>query len=155
MLTAARKLGLSLAEYRARIARGLKHCLLCREWHPRGEFGTDLSRYDGLTSSCRGARNARQRQDYAPRPRPPKGRFYAQPREQDRTQARHRVNYYITAGLLSVPNDLPCTDCGHEYDGVRRHEYDHYLGYAAEHHLDVQVVCSRCHHARTESRKRS
>lgn len=42
------------------------------------------------------------------------------------------------------PNSLPCVDCGHLGDD-RRHEYDHHLGYEAEHHYDVQPVCSKCH----------
>ena len=45
-------------------------------------------------------------------------------------------------------------DCGHEYgSGERRHEYDHHLGYAAEHHEDVEAVCSKCHHAREDMRR--
>ena len=33
---------------------------------------------------------------------------------------------------------------GHKGEG-RRHEYHHHLGYAAEHHYDVIVLCSICH----------
>jgi hypothetical protein len=41
---------------------------------------------------------------------------------------------------------LTCIDCGHIWNpGERRHEYDHYLGYDAEHHEHVEPVCSRCH----------
>jgi hypothetical protein len=48
---------------------------------------------------------------------------------------------------------LPCTDCGHEWQpGERRHEYDHHLGYAPEHHEHVQVVCTVCHHERERAR---
>ena len=32
--------------------------------------------------------------------------------------------------------------------GDRRHEYDHHLGYASEHHEHVEPVCSACHHER-------
>jgi hypothetical protein len=49
------------------------------------------------------------------------------------------------------PNDIPCVDCGH-IGSDRRHEYDHHLGYAADHHGDVEAVCSRCHHARERRR---
>ena len=49
------------------------------------------------------------------------------------------------------PGGVPCTDCGHLGDDLR-HEYDHYLGYAAEHHEDVQAVCSQCHHDRSDRR---
>jgi hypothetical protein len=52
-------------------------------------------------------------------------------------------------GRRPHPNDLPCTDCSHVWaPGERRHEYDHHLGYAAEHHLDVEPVCTTCHAAR-------
>jgi hypothetical protein len=36
--------------------------------------------------------------------------------------------------------------------GERRHEYDHHLGYAAEHHGDVEAVCTVCHRARVDAR---
>lgn len=56
------------------------------------------------------------------------------------------------AGRTGVSiDDLACTDCGHRGDD-RRHEYDHYLGYAAEHHEDVESVCSPCHHRREKNR---
>lgn len=32
-------------------------------------------------------------------------------------------------------------------------EYDHHLGYAAEHHEDVEAVCTTCHHAREVERR--
>ena len=75
------------------------------------------------------------------------------PRDGDKVQARQRVNVDVRTGRRPHPNDLPCTDCGHIYAlGERRHEYDHYLGYAAEHHLDVQAVCSLCHAKRDSAR---
>lgn len=52
------------------------------------------------------------------------------------------------------PNTLPCKDCGHEWrEGERRHEYDHYLGYGAEHHYIVESVCTLCHAKRDSARK--
>lgn len=70
-------------------------------------------------------------------------------RDGDKVQARQRVNDEVKAGRRSHPNALPCTDCGHVWKkGERRHEYDHHLGYAAAHHLDVESVCSTCQHAR-------
>lgn len=74
-------------------------------------------------------------------------------RDGDRLQARHRVNVLVRTGHLPRPNALPCADCGHIWaDGERRHEYDHHRGYAAQHHLDVEAVCSTCHHRREEQR---
>lgn len=49
---AAKRLGLTLAEYDARIAAGLKWCGKCREWQPTGDFGIDRTRGDGLASHC-------------------------------------------------------------------------------------------------------
>lgn len=57
---AAARLGLTEADYRARIDAGLKWCRTCREWHPCDAFGADRSRGDGLASRCRASfkRNA-------------------------------------------------------------------------------------------------
>ena len=61
-------------------------------------------------------------------------------------QARQRVNNEVKAGRRPHPSTIPCSDCGHVWeDGERRHEYDHYLGYAAENHRDVEPVCTTCH----------
>lgn len=68
------------------------------------------------------------------------------PRDGDRRQARQRINVEVKSGRRPHPNTLPCVDCGHVWsEGERRHEYDHYLGYAAEHHFHVEVVCTKCH----------
>jgi hypothetical protein len=75
------------------------------------------------------------------------------PRDGDKRQARQRINVEVRTGKRPHPNTLPCTDCGHVWsEGERRHEYDHHLGYAAEHHYDVQPVCTTCHAARDNHR---
>ena len=61
-------------------------------------------------------------------------------RNPERHQARQTVTRAVTRGKLPRPDKLVCTDCGE-----RAGEYDHYLGYAAEHRLDVQPVCIKCH----------
>ena len=82
-----------------------------------------------------------------PAPRPP--------RDGDKKQARQRINVEVRTGRRPHPNTLPCVDCGHVWEpGGRRHEYDHHLGYAAEHHGDVQSVCTPCHAKRDSLRKR-
>ena len=53
---AARRIGVSLAEYNARTSAGQKWCGSCRRWHPRKAFGVDRSRSDGLTTRCLGSR---------------------------------------------------------------------------------------------------
>lgn len=64
-----------------------------------------------------------------------------------------RIAREIRRGALPRPNTVPCVDCGHVWAaGNSRHEYDHYLGYAAEHHEAVEVVCKVCHRRRTDER---
>lgn len=78
------------------------------------------------------------------------------PRDGDKNQARQRINVEVRTGRRSHPNSLPCFDCGHVWEkGERRHEYDHYLGYAAAHHYDVQPVCTRCHVKRDSIKARA
>lgn len=145
---AAARLGISLEEYKTREAHE-KWCTPCKAWHPRSAFNRDGSRSDGLSTSCRVAQNERGRSKYNPKARPKKGRNFVPARDGDKHQARRRINYFVEAGILPHPNRLPCHDCGHRWvKGGKRHEYDHYLGYAAVHHEDVQVVCSACHHKR-------
>ncbi len=77
------------------------------------------------------------------------------PRDGDKVQARQRINVEVRTGRRPHPNTLPCTDCGHVHDtGERIHHYDHHKGYAAEHHLDVEPVCTKCHAIRDSKRKR-
>jgi hypothetical protein len=153
---AAKRLGLTIEEYNARIAAGEKWCTGCKEWQPQSDFQIDRSRYDGRAASCGKNRKQRYRATYQPRPRPERGRRYVEARDGDRLQARGRVNYLVTAGLLPDPNDVACTDCGHVWRPDQlRHEYDHHLGYAAVHHESVEAVCVTCHHAREVERRRS
>lgn len=148
---AAKKAGVTVAEYRRKKAKGLKWCTKCKTWHPESSFGRDSSRYDRLSAKCRESSRAVGRAAYQPKPRPAKGRSFVPARDGDKLQARRRVNHFVEVGLLPNPNDLPCLDCGHR-DSDRRHEYDHYLGYAAEHHEAVQAVCTTCHHRREGER---
>lgn len=84
---------------------------------------------------------------YGPDPKPA--------RDGDRKQARQRINVEVRTGRRSHPNNLPCADCGRLWsEGGPRHEYDHYLGYAAEHHLHVEAVCVPCHAKRDSAKAR-
>ena len=68
------------------------------------------------------------------------------PRDGDQKQARRRINVEVRTGRRPHPNTFPCALCGHVWTlGERRHEYDHYLGYAAEYHYTVRPVCTKCH----------
>lgn len=76
-------------------------------------------------------------------------------RDGDQAQANERISTMVKLGQIPKASVLPCVDCGHVYDGIGRgHEYDHYLGYAAEHHEDVEAVCSPCHRRRERERGR-
>ena len=154
--TAAARLGISLDGYDRHLHDGEKWCGGCREWHHRGQFPIDRSRGDGLHPHCREARRATYRATYQLSDEPqPRGRRYVEPRDGDYRQARRRVNYLVQLGLLPPANSVPCVDCAHEWvTGERRHEYDHHLGYGADHHEDVEAVCTTCHHTR-ETRRRA
>ncbi len=148
--SAARRLGLSLPAYEALLQKGQKWCSRCREWHARSAFLVDASRYDGLAASCRSARKTHYRASYVRKGRKPRlCSEHVAGRDNDKKQARRRVNAEVEAGLRPHPNTIPCTDCGHVWrPGERRHEYDHYLGYDARYHRKVQAVCTRCHRRR-------
>lgn len=150
---AASKTGLSFDDYLARVDAGEKWCTACDAWHSRASFVADRSRWDGLSARCAAAASQSAKAKYVPRPIP-RGRFFVPARDGDRKQARARVNHRIRMGMLPNPNALPCFDCGHtsEASQRRRHEYDHHLGYAAEHHFDVQPVCTKCHAKRSIER---
>lgn len=76
------------------------------------------------------------------------------PRDGDKIQARQRINVQVRRGERPHPDTLPRTDCGHvrKDHTDRRHQYDHFLGYAPEHHYDVQPVCVPCHGKRALAR---
>ena len=57
----ARRRGLSLEDYLARIDAGEKWCTGCKEWHLRSAFTLDNSRRDGLTPTCVSFRKRRYR----------------------------------------------------------------------------------------------
>ena len=153
--TAAKKIGVTVVEYKRWLASGRKWCGNCRAWQLQNAFGKDISRWDGMAAVCLESKRDKQRAAYTPKPRQfVKGRSFVPARDGDKKQARGRVNYFVECGLLPRPNSLPCVDCGHIYGErpSRRHEYDHFLGYAAEHHEHVQPVCSRCHRTRAIER---
>jgi hypothetical protein len=117
-------------------------------WHSISAFGRDANRYDGLTALCAEQRNSRSRSRYVPVPLDKRKRMGSPPfapRDGDKVQARQRINVLVRTGRKPHPNSIPCTDCGHKWKrGERRHVYDHYLGYAAAHHYNVQSVCMLC-----------
>jgi hypothetical protein len=154
---AARRQGLTEDAYRAHVAAGEKWCGGCKKWHPRSAFGSDRSRNDGLAARCLASKAEQSRAKYQPKPSVSRvGRRYVSARDGDKKQARARVNHRVDIGLIPDPNNLPRTDCGHAQGTSEcRHEYDHHLGYAAEHQESVEAVCSPCHHRREIARRQS
>lgn len=147
--TAARRVGLTVDEYRDRIERGQKFCTDCKAWHPLGAFGRDSSRSDGLASRCRESKQARQRAAYLP-VIVPVGRRYAAARNGDARQARRRLTHLIEIGQLPHPSKLACVGCGH-VGADRQHVYRHPMGFAPEHHETVETMCSHCDPSRRRS----
>jgi hypothetical protein len=153
---AAKRTGTDLETYLSLINSGKRWCTGCKAWHPSSAFGIDRTIPDGLARTCLAFRRIRERSRYAPKPAEDRryGPLPMSPRDGDAIQARQRVNVEVRTGRRPHPNTLPCVDCGHIWRiGERRHEYDHYLGYAAAHHYDVESVCTTCHHAREEQRR--
>ena len=148
---AAARTGCTVADYAANLAAGLLWCTLDQAWEPAEDFAVDRSRARGRAASCRRSVSARARARYQTKPRPAPGRRFVSARSGDKLQARRRVNHLVDVGLLADPDDVACSDCGH-LGPDRRHEYDHHLGYDAEHHEHVEPVCSPCHHQREANR---
>jgi hypothetical protein len=151
LVAAARRIGEAPADYAQRIVHDEKWCTGCRAWHPIDAFGQDASRPDGRAVICPSARGRHYRKTYIRRGQPRRG-WLVPARDGDKLQARRRINYLVESGQRPHPNDLPCIDCSH-IGQDRRHEYDHFEGYSAEHQLDVEPVCSRCHAAREKRRR--
>lgn len=154
---AAKKVGITRAEWLRRVDIGLKWCYRCKAWHPRSDFGLDRKRVDGMASACRTGRSAFDRQLYQRKPIEEyrhKGPEQSAARAGDKEQARQKINLEVRSGRLPHPHTLPCVDCGHVWKphSKRRHEYDHHRGYGAEDHLSVEVVCRACHFLREGNR---
>lgn len=148
---AAAAIGLTEDEYNRRREAGEKWCFRCTAWHLAAAFGKDASRDDGLSASCLASRRVVVRKDMRGIAR--RVGWLKRFRDGDKLQARARVNYLIAKGRIPEPNSVPCKDCGHAWsEGSRRHEYDHHMGYASAHQLDVEAVCSTCHRRRTAER---
>lgn len=136
-----------------------KWCAQCKTRHPVEAFGKDRTRGDGLAVYCLSSRRTGRPYGWHGRPanNPLTGRpgpAPQSPRDGDKAQARQRINVEVRTGRRSHPNTLPCADCGHVHaEGERRHEYDHHLGYAPEHHYSVESVCTTCHSARCWKRQ--
>lgn len=100
----------AILDNRKTVTRRTRNLAEINEHPDQWEF---TKRYDGLNARCRESKNDRTRNIYQPKPRPIPGRSFVPARSGDAKQARHRINYFVEAGLLPGPNLLPCHDCGH------------------------------------------
>lgn len=142
---AAKKVGMSLEEYKDKIKSGYLWCTGCKCWHYKNEFNNDKSRSSGKAQSCRDYLKFEYKKKYVPKPRvSKKGCRFVNPRDGDKKQARRRVNHLVEIGILPHPNILKCSNCNNEKKS-KRNEYHHHNGYGAEHQEDVIVLCSACH----------
>ena len=151
----AKKLGISVEEYIQFVESGLKNCFRCKQWLSKDMFQTDKSRFDGKNASCTQCRNAYCRSKHKSIPkelRKPMGLPPSPCRDGDKIQARAKINRLIQSEKLANPNSLPCVDCNH-LGSDKRHEYDHYKGYAGINHLEVECVCTSCHAKREKQRR--
>jgi len=151
---AAKRIGMSQRDYDSKRAAGFKWCYRGKHWILTGEFGSDVTRADGLATICCECRAYQHKARYVPRPSQPRpqGRRYVAARDGDKIQARGRVNHLVRVKVIPDPDDLPCVDCGDGAGGATRHSYDHHLGYAADHHESIEPVCYKCHDARSRRR---
>jgi hypothetical protein len=151
---AAGKLGISVEKYIQNVQSGLKWCSACRSWLQSDCFGKDKSSFDGKNSRCKICQRALYQKRYKPIPieqRKPRGFTTKPSRDGDKNQARAKVNYAVTCNKLPHARNVPCFDCGH-IGSDRLHEYDHYKGYDAINHLEVECVCVPCHVKRGRDR---
>lgn len=123
---AAGKLGLSLEEYQAQLASGLKWCSKGKHWASETTFHKDTSRGSGLKTSCQSC-IYQTVSSTTPTVKSLKAK------------AAKAVSNAIKEGTLPVVTTLLC-ECG----ATARH-YHHDNGYEVEHQLDVEPLCIPCH----------
>lgn len=140
----ATKVGCTLLRYQRLTGAGLKHCRVCRAWKNSEDFNVDASRHDGRAALCRGCQSETAKARYVTHPAIRFGPLPHPPRDGDKKQARATVALAVKNRILANPAVVPCVGCG-DFQSSRRHEYHHHRGYGARHHLDVIVLCSKCH----------
>jgi hypothetical protein len=155
---AAKKLGISFDQYQRNIDSSLKWCYACKKWLHIDSFCKNKRAYDGKNNCCRDCRRSLEKERYGrysrvpKEERKPRGSLPKPSRDGDKKQARAKVNYAVERQRMPRANTVPCFDCGH-IGSDKKHEYDHYKGYDAVNHLEVQCVCVPCHLKREKLRQ--
>jgi len=137
---AAGKVGLTVDDYLSRVANGQKWCSNGRHWVSRSDFYSNRVKTDGLSPMCTPCRIAYRKLSK----KQTSARRWKAPVDGAKMQANHRVTYLVSVGILPKPSVIPCSKCGHMGQD-RKHEYHHFMGYAAEHHEVVECLCTKCH----------
>lgn len=141
-----------------------KCCSKCGQTKPRTEFSPHKLAKDGLNSRCRACRKEDLRERYRRNPDQARLRvreYRSQNLERNRESnragyhgcialSRLKVRAYAAVRRALARGDLVkphrCEACGKlEFEVVGGFEAHHYLGYAPEHHLDIQWLCVPCH----------
>jgi hypothetical protein len=148
--SAAKRLGIPIEDYLEKINLNLKWCSVCQSWQNIHNFNQNRSAHDDKDKICRECRRSFDKARYKPVEQRKPGRSKPS-RDGDKRQARNKVNYAVACRKIPAAKTLSCFDCGH-IGGDRKHEYDHYKGYAGVNHLDVQCVCVPCHVKREKQR---
>lgn len=128
LAAAARRVGLTVAEYEEQRARGLKRCIRCRTWLPLDAFGVEIARGDGLTAACRDCRHV-----------PVRRTRIALPGSESPGHAYTVLRDAIQHGILPPATTQTCA-CGRQ-----ARNYHHANGYENGHEVDVVPMCVSCH----------
>ena len=144
-----------------------KHCPKCNTWKPRSEFYKNRTTYDGLQGKCKQCQKKYQgspefreilkncyvktqgffqkRYNQSERGRDVQNKLQKKYKSEhpEHYSAHKAVANAIRHGILERPKRCQNWEDGGEHKG--RIESHHHLGYAPEHHLDVQWLCRRCH----------
>ena len=161
--TIAGMFGITAAEYREKVAMGLKRCSSCKEWLPTSMFTARKKSRDGLDWYCRDCSRAIQRaaqraltpdqrarrneaaraarakdperqKELRARREPPWGEMSGE--QLRKAKARALFHAAVSRGKISVPGE--CEQCGEECKPEGHHpDYDK--------PLHVEWLCRLCH----------
>jgi hypothetical protein len=126
------------------IDRQEKQCITCRKIKSVSEFAKgDRARYDGFNPRCNECERVRHKEMYKNNPDPIKksAKKWSQ-NNPEKTRAHVAINYALRTGKIKRPDT--CVLCEEVSNDIVAH---HWNGYDADHYLDVQWICRRCHNA--------
>jgi len=84
---AAKRIGISLDEYKLNLSQGLKWCSKCKSWQPREWFNKDHTRGDGLSTRCHACSRVKVRKSHKGRVSTFKGHTHTEEAKQRMREA--------------------------------------------------------------------